>query len=134
MTFVATKSWVINAPAGNNSYVLWHPTIPDMGNTNINTTRAQQVEVANQSATPVYVALDRAGSFPTGNGVYGSVKATAGEPPPTPLAATPGDFDFAVTSNTGWSALDYVIPQGSVYMTVLTTGAGLVSISYGAQI
>jgi hypothetical protein len=132
MTFEATKSWVISAPAGNSFYTIYHPRTADAGNTNLDTYRAEHVEVANQTATAVYVALDRAGSLPAGTGVYGTTQPGPA-PLPSPMAATPGDFDFAVTSNTGWSALDFVIPAGSQYMTVLCTGVGLVTVSYGGQ-
>jgi hypothetical protein len=133
MTFEATKSWVINAPAGNNSYVFYHPRAADVGAINLDTYKAEHVEIANQSSTPIYVAMDRPVVAPSGNGVYGA--ATAGSNPmPTPMAATPGDFDFAVTSNTGWSALDYTISTNSQFMTVMTTGAGLVTVSYGGQV
>lgn len=131
MSFVATKSWFI-LTAGAGSATIYHPTIMDIGG-NIATTRAQYIQAMQMNATGyAFIAFDRVGSAPAGNGVSGTVAPTAtGNPPPFPMSATPGDFDIIIPINSGSQFVDIAIPSGSQYMTVILTAAQAIMINYG---
>lgn len=131
MSFEANRSYVVLG-AINTGYTVEHPIINDAntGNITVDALRNSHVEIVNGTASLVLVAFDRVVSAPSGNGVQGPING-ATYSKTGPLAATPGDFDLAIPAATGWSALDFVIPQNSRYMTVFTVAAGSVTVSYG---
>lgn len=131
MSFEATRTLIVLG-AATTGYVIEHPQLIDLnlGNPLTRGLRNTHVEATNQTASTAYIAFDRAVVAPVGNGVQGVISAL-NNPNTGPIAATPGDFDIAVPSATGWSAVDFVIPYGSRSMTVFTVGAGAVLINYG---
>lgn len=131
MSFEANRSFVVLG-AVTTGYIVEHPIINDANTGNVITDaiRNPHCEVVNGTAGLVLIAFDRAVTAPSGNGVQGPLN-TATYSKSGPIAATPGDFDLAIASATGWSALDFVVPQGSRYMTVFTVAAGAVTVSYG---
>lgn len=131
MSFEANRSFVVLG-AINTGYIIEHPLITDGNTGNVlgDALRNPHAEIVNGTTNVVFVAFDRAVTPPSGNGVQGPLNATVYSKS-GPIAATPGDFDLAIPSATGWSALDFVIPQSSRYITIYTVAAGSVTVSYG---
>lgn len=131
MSFEANRSYIVLG-AITTQYTLEHPQNVDAntGNPLTRGLRNTHVEATNTTSATAYIAFDRPVVAPSGNGVQGVISAV-NYPNTGPIAATPGDFDLVVPSATGWSAIDFVIPYGSRYMSVYTTAAGAVVINYG---
>jgi len=134
MAFVANKSIVVNG-AITTQYVIEHPTSADanVGNPFSVWNRFPHIEVINMTAGIIYVAFDRAVVPPAGVGVQGAINV-ATSPRTGAMAATPGDFDLAVTSGNGWGAIDSPIPSGSKYLSVYIVAAGIATVNYGTQL
>ena len=130
MTFLCNRSIVVLG-AVTSQYVVEHPQIID-ANTYIaqQSLRPSVTEITNMTTGVVYVAFDRAVVAPVGNGVQGVINPAV-YTRTGPIAATPGDFDLAITSGSGWGAVDAAIPFSSRYMSVYTTIAGAVIVNYG---
>lgn len=131
MSFEADKT-IIVLGAVTTQYVVEHPQLGDAntGNPLTQGNRNSHVEATNVTTGAVYIAFDRVVVPPSGNGVQGVVNA-AQYTKTGPIAATPGDFDIAISNSTGWCAIDFVIPYGSKSMSVYTVAAGAVFINYG---
>lgn len=134
MAFEANKSIVVLG-AVTSQYIVEHPKFQDVniGNPLTDAIRNPHVEICNMTASMVFVAFDRVVVAPAGNGVQGPVNVAA-YPITGPIAATPGDFDLAITSGTGWGAIDASVPPSSKYMSVYTVAAGNVVVNYGGQV
>ena len=131
MSFIANRSFVING-AVSSQYVVEHPVFGDSntGNPVSPGLRHLQVEATNSTAGTAYIAFDRPVVPPSGVGVQGVIN-TAVMVKTGPLASTPGDFDLAVPSGSGWCALDFDLFYSSRYMSVYFTAAGPVTVAYG---
>lgn len=131
MSFEADKTFVVLG-AITTQYIVEHPQLVDAntGNPLTQGNRNQHFEAVNGTTGLVYIAFDRVVVAPSGNGVQGPLNV-AQYSKSGPIAATPGDFDLCVPVAAGWCAIDAVIPYASKYMSVYTTAAGAVVISYG---
>lgn len=127
MTFVVGRAAVVVA-AATTQYKVEHPRNTDINTGNVDTskTRWPMVEICNGTTDMVFVAFDRVVGPPTGNGVQGSQTPTTGIT--GPIAATPGDFDYAICAG---KQIDDNIPVGSVYFSVYSVAIGPTTISYG---
>lgn len=130
MSFEATRSLVVLG-AVTTQYRVDHPSFQDANNSGVGLLKRNlHLELTNTTTGLAYVAFDRVVAPPTGNGVQGSA-ITAAQYPASSYAATPGDFDICVPSATGWSAIDCIIPEGSVWMSIYTVAAGAICVNYG---
>ena len=132
MSFEANRTLIVLG-AITTQFIVEHPQLLDanIGNPLTRGLRNTHCEVANATTGTVYIAFDRAVVAPSGNGVQGAGLPSASRALTGPVAATPGDFDLAILAASGWPALDFVIPYNSTSMSIYTTAAGAVAVSYG---